>query len=104
MERNAVELMYSACAASASSARDRDNRYDLTPYCQKRSGSHRIDLTTGTILKHALRAIAVGCHRFRAGAIGSVGCDDDPLAHSLDPYAGQFVGILKGTQSSGWIR
>jgi hypothetical protein len=50
-----------------------------------------------------LRAIAVGYHRFQAATVGSVNGDDDPLAHSQDSHAGRSVGILRGTQSSGWI-
>jgi hypothetical protein len=82
-----------------------DHRLALAglPHDRRRSkaiGGEQHDPAARSML---LWTISVGCHRFQAGAIGSVGCDDDPLAHSQDSHAGQFVGILKGTQSSGWI-
>src|SRR4029077_4952727 len=46
-------------------------------------GGEQHDPAASTML---LRTIAVGSHRFQAGAVGSGGCANDPLAHSQDSH------------------
>jgi hypothetical protein len=42
-----------------------------------------------------LRAVAVGHHHLQAGTVGSVDCNDNPLAHPQHSHGSESMGILK---------